>query len=262
MIRRLLMTCGFLLCVIGIFGLLSGQENTPDSINTKITETAIPKVKVWVARRPLQQGEAVTMADIKVKMVAESSVVKREISETEPQTESFTLKPGSLAAVDISTGDRVSEKSFLAPGQPGYIELLIAPGMVPYPLDLDGTTDYNAVLTPGDQVDVVMIASLEQNLANKATLDSYRGLTVGPLLQGCRLLAVEGGIAAENEVAKTTVILELSRKDISKLMIARRVALLDVHKSSTLPLPEVKAGDVLPDFYSVTELRGSERVVN
>lgn len=268
MIRRILLSLSFLLIAVGIFGLLSSLQEAPAPATATGTTAAgtssaveDTRVPVWQTRRSIKLGQPVTPDDLEIAAIAKSLAQEQGLTGKQP----FPVKPGSLARANISVGAMITEAQLLAPGDEGYVDLLITPGMVPYPLQISGASDYQAVLVPGDRVDVVMIASLEQNIATDQRLDNYRGLSVHSLLQNRRVLAVEKPKAASGipaGISNETVVIELSREDVSKVMIARRVGLLDIHKSTQEPLPEVKAGDVLTDFYSVTELRGEVRVVN
>ena len=250
--RRILLGAAFVLSVGGVYGLLTSNKSAePSVIITEQGETHIP---VWLVRRELKKGELFTLDDLKPGTLPEEDALEQGIT----TKDRFTFEKGSLINEDLPVDAVLSEHHIVKPDDPRYIDLFTAPDMVPYPLSFDKGNGYPLVLNPGDRVDVVMISSLKQNLANKSTVDSFQGLSVAPLLSTRKVLKVDNNRDSES----ITVVLELSRKEVSQLMLARRVGVLDVHKSTTTPLPRVRAGDVLPDFSSVTELRGTKKVVN
>ncbi len=253
MLRRLLLVAAFVFCSIGIFGLLSnGNQPRP----TQPPEPQKKQVQVWRAHRDLSTGEPVHQRALESALVSEDDLPDRQ--EDKPL---LTLKPGAIARETISAGTLVTDQLLVAPGDTDYIDHLIKPGMIPYPLTINGSS-YQTVLTPGDRVDVVIISSLEQNLAHTSVLSNYRGLSIGPLLSELRVLSVSDDALLDTDSKDSTVILELSRDQVSKLLIARRIGVLDIHKSTGELLPIVRTGDVLPGYSSVTELRGSDRLIN
>ena len=249
MLRRLLLAGAFLLCAMGIFSILN--DNRPETVPV----ASVPEMKtvqIWRARRTLAGGEQVTRQDLEADTVTQDH--------DEPVA--LTLKPGAIARDTIDAGTRVTDLLLVNPGEADYISRLIKPGMIPYPLTISGGSNYQAVLAPGDRVDVVMVASLEQNLANNAQLSGYRGFSIGPLLSELRVLAVEEDGSLTDTSKDITVILELSPDQVSRILVARRIGQLDIHKSTGVALPSVRTGDVLPGYSSVMELRGGDRLVN
>ena len=166
----------------------------------------------------------------------------------------FILRDGTLAGMDIDQGSIVAENQLLVPGQSGYVELLLGKDMVPYPINIDDSAGLTRLLTPGDIVDVVLIASPDQNLAASPNLSSFQKLSVTPLLHNRRVLEIKPG-SGNNK----TVVVSLTKKEVTHMMIARRIGLLDVYKSTETILPGVRVSDVLSDFTTVTELRGQTR---
>lgn len=253
MLRRLLLVAAFLFCAVGVYGLLAGSSGGAENRPATVTTDSRTEVEVWQARHTLAKGAPVSFQDL------ESF---RFIKDKDERPSPFEIKPGAIARAEISAGTRMTNQLLVAPGDADYIDHLITPGMIPYPFTVAGSS-HQGVLTPGDRVDVVMIASLEQNLASGTQLTDFRGLSIGPLLTQRRVLAVEGKAVLETSAsAESTIILELSRDEVSRLMIAKRIGVLDIHKSVGTALPTVRTGDVLPGYSSVTELRGTERLVN
>ena len=143
--------------------------------------------------------------------------------------ERFELIKGSLAAVAIMVDSIITEEHLVDPDHPEYVELLLSPGMVAYPIEFEGTSGYPLVLSPGDHVDVVMISSLNQNLAKNDAVKKFQGLSVAPLLRARKILKIGDNTGSEEVEGPfgTTLVLELTREEVSQMMLAKRVGLLD-----------------------------------
>ena len=258
--RRIVLSIAFLLCAGGIYGLLTQQSDQPADEPLTELEQQQPdqRIQVWVAQRPFALGEKIHPADLKAQLLEPDKARAQGIT----TSELLQLGEGTLAGTYISTGAVILENQLLRPGQPAFTDFLLQPDKVPYPLVLAGNKGYNSILTPGDRVDVVLIATPGRNLADKQVGDAYQGLRVTPVLKSRHVVDIQKSENVTGESGNTTVIVALSHKDVSKMMIASRIGLIDVYKSTTSSLPSVEVSDVLSDFTSVTELRGREREVN
>ena len=254
MLRRLLLVAAFLFCAVGIYGMLAGNNKSalPPQMVIQPVEGEV-KVEVWKVRDTISKGAQVDIEDLVVSLSSADS--DRDLSALE-------LEPGAIARVDIEPGISVTKQMLVLPDDPDYIDYMITPGMIPYSLTLPAGSNYQSVLTPGDRVDVVMIAALEQNLASGTQLTDFRGLSIGRLLSGLRVLALSKANIIKGGSEGGTVILELNHEQLAKLLLARRVGVLDIHKSTGASQPVVRTGDVLNGYSSVTELRGDQRQVN
>ena len=249
--RRLLLSSAFILYTIGMFGFLTSDRFKP--VETVDTPSGEPLFEVWVTETPIAKGDVVDPVMLKITKVPESEAYEAGVV----SNERFEILPGTLAATDFDHHTIIPENKLLAPGRPGHMSLLLGPDQVPYPINVEGQIALIDILAPGDMVDVVLIASSDQNMASNPSLNSYRGLTVTPLLKKRPVVEIK-----ESKSDEITVVISLNRQEVSQMMIARRIGLLDVYKSSTDTMPEMRVGDVLSDFTSVTELRGRERVAN
>ena len=243
--RRLLLVVAFLLIAGGVYGLLT-RNSGDQGDNAVVTSSANEELySVRVIARDIEKGAFITQSDFRTELITSDNAQKWGVVNKEP----FTLVKGSLVAESLKAGDVFPESLVITPDHPEYVDLIITPGMVPYPVEFSGSNGYPMILGPGDLVDVVMISSLNQNLAKKDSVDRFEGLSVSPLLRARKVLKVgDDGEGVIGEEISTTVVLELSRKEVSQLMLARRVGVLDLHKSTQEPLPQVRAGDVLPDL--------------
>ncbi|MCL6268528.1 Flp pilus assembly protein CpaB [Sansalvadorimonas sp. 2012CJ34-2] len=236
--------------------MLAKKTEQPENVEM---QTQKEQFLSWRVKQTVQVGEEITSERLLPVIIDQIEAQKYGVT----SKERFTLVKGSLAASPMKAGSIVTENQVVQPDHPNYIDLLIKPGMIPYPLEFKGSNGYPLILSPGDKVDVVMISSLNQNLAMKDAVDQFEGLSVAPLLKARKVLRVgPDGKGMTGEEASTIIVLELTRKELSQLMLAKRMGVLDIHKTTDGTLPQIRAGDVLPDFSSVTELRGIEKIVN
>lgn len=254
MLRRLLLVAAFLFCAVGIYGLLAGHDKSapqPQMVVDVVEDNE--RVEVWKPRQPIAKGSQVALEDL---------VASLSSAESDQDLPTLKLAPGAIAKVDIAPETSVTKQMLVMPDDPEYIDYLITPGMIPYSLTLPSGSNYQSILTPGDRVDVVMIAALEQNLASGTQLTDFRGLSIGRLLSGLRVIALSKAGFFKGSSEGGSVVLELNHEQLAKLLLARRVGVLDIHKSTGAEQPVVRTGDVLNGYSSVTELRGNRRLVN
>ncbi|MGY0217805.1 Flp pilus assembly protein CpaB [Endozoicomonadaceae bacterium StTr2] len=256
--RRILLVIAFLLCAGGIFGLLN-QPDTPEP--QPETSTAVtppqerPRIQVWVATKDYKLGDSINPSDLEPRSLLLDKA--RELGVTTEKV--LQLEEGMLAGSHIRTGTIVAEHQLLRPGQPAFIDYMLRPDKVPYPLTIDGNKGYNGSLVPGDRVDVVLISSPGRNLADKPVGDSYQGLEVTPVLNSRRIVDVREPSAMSSQM---TVTIALRPEDVSKMIVASRIGLLDVYKSTTQAVPAIRVEDVLPEFTTIVEMRADQRDVH
>ena len=247
--RRILLGAAFVFCAAGVYGLLTRAEKEVAPVAEPLPEVVM--TEVWVAKQPVKRGEKINPVRLQAQRVAlevaqEAGVVSEK---------RFAIQEGAVAGMDFAVGTIIAENQLLVPGQPEYLELLLGADKVPYPISFESNDVIITMISPGDYVDVMLIASMDQNLAARKTLNSgsFEGLSVTPLLKKRRVLEIK-----EPDSGNSTVVISLEKKDISRMMIARRIGLLDVYKSGQSPLSEAHVSDVLKDYTRVTELRGDQ----
>ncbi len=251
--RRVLLLAAVVLTGGGLYGFLNSQNEASESelIVAEAETVTEDQQPVWVAAVPLKKGELITAKKLKLSSIPESEAELLGLVSEEP----LKLVKGSLAGEGIAADSVITEELLVTPDEEGYVALTLKPGMVPYPIELPEGSAYHLILSAGDRVDVVLISSLDENLANTDDVDSFDALSVAPLLKSRRILKVNtsDGLAGKTKV---DMVLELSRREVSQILLARRVGVLDIYKSTREQLPQVRSGDVLPDFSPVRELRG------
>nr|WP_086940295.1 Flp pilus assembly protein CpaB [Thaumasiovibrio occultus] len=263
--RGIILLVAFLAIGVGVYG-LTGNLFTPPEAQVQVQHVEpeappVPMVSVWAFNRNLLYKDAISGADLGRISVPEPQMEAQGwIPTTEPLPAIF---PGSVAAERLIEGQPFESHHLISPDSPEFIDVMIDPGFIPYTYLANIEAVYGGVIKAGDYVDIVTLTSLQQNLAHGEVMTDFRGVSVHPLLVRRRVLQVERLKAEEKPRSQVNVVLELTKEDVAKMVIAKRIGVLELHKSMTEgPQHQADTGDVLPDFFSVTELRGNERVIN
>ena len=245
--RRILLGAAFVFCAVGVYGLLNSSK-TQELEVVKEAPPAPTMTEVWVAQQPLKKGDVINSVHLKAKMVLEKEAQIAGVM----AEKRYEILEGAIAGKDFAKDEIIAENQIVVPGHPQYLTLLMGPDQVPYPISFDGDDAMLTMISPGEYVDVMLIASVDENLANNRSLNSFDGLSVTPLLKKRQVLEIR------RDDSNSTVVISLNKKDISRMMIARRIGLLDVYKSGRSSITEAHVSDVLKNYTSVTELRGNQ----
>ncbi|MGC3834559.1 RcpC/CpaB family pilus assembly protein [Moritella viscosa] len=128
------------------------------------------------------------------------------------------------------------------------------------------------VIRHGMHVDLVALTLPRSRMSiefGAVAAKTARMIGVNPVLLNIKILKVVEQVLTENSEledvpANVDIILELTRKQVAKVTVAKRIAEIEVHKSIgdyTAGDLKADAGDVLPDFKSVTEMRANHVVI-
>lgn len=249
--------------LIGLFG-LAGSLSTPESSTTQAEVVPETKIKIWRLKNDVELGQEVQRNDFSIELIPESEAHAYGISEDIE----LNFEVGSVYN-SARTAHSITDQNWIVqPNGDGYVELIIKPQRVPYAISVNPKSVVGGVITNGTIVDILAlsipgsVASVEVGAAQSART---RTISITPILIAVKVLQVKKTVveAADNTVTQTEVdlILELTRKQVAKLTVAKRISELEVHKSigkykaSDL---QADAGDVLADFKSITEFRASE----
>lgn len=219
-------------------------------------------LSIWVAKQRLLKGEKIEHDDLKIRYVPISEAMENGISDSIE----LNFVDGMVASTTISNGEWVMLNDITYPDQDGYVDLIIQPNRVPYPIEVDPEVVVGGVIKNGTAVDVLALASINQNLANDNSVASAYGLNLTPLLMSVTVLQVNSVLFGEEEQqTRVNLILELTQSQVAKLTIAKRVAKIEVHKSLLNGDKQsliADSGDVLPEFNAVKEYRPNQRSID
>ena len=258
--RRLILITTFVLGATVLWALLPEDDSSDeDSAQDSQNESVL----VWAAYAPIDKGETITLSHVHPARIPYEQA--QELGATR-----FPINDdiGYVATVTFESGDIVSQKDLCTFG--GEIseaqecqKLITNQDKTPYPITIKSSSDLRNLIKPGDHIDVMLIATPDQSLAYREELTSYQGLTAVPLLRQQIVVQVpplkDEEEYSENNIEQT-VIVALTPENAAKVMVAKRIGALDIHKSTRVPLPETDISKIVPDFSIIKELRGNVRV--
>ncbi|MEZ8141113.1 Flp pilus assembly protein CpaB [Enterovibrio norvegicus FF-33] len=240
--------------VLGLSGFFQSKHTTASGISNISYQVAQLKSSV-------KRGDTLTRENIRYFKLREEDALKNGIV----SDIIISHVPGMVAKRDIGDAVYLSSSDFLLPNDPNYLDAVIKDGMSPYALTIDRKEFIGSGISVGDKVDVMILTSDEQNIGETSRstyIESFRSLSVSPLLRNIRVLAIEDD---HDELLPLTI--ELNREQIAKMVIARRIGIVEIIKASGNELyssgsMNADTHDVLPNFKSVTEIRGQNKAFN
>ncbi|EKO3616479.1 Flp pilus assembly protein CpaB [Vibrio metschnikovii] len=270
---KLLIGLALLAILAGGYGLFASSpapapvvvQAPPAEVKT-VVAPPVKTTQIWLARTALQPGQIVTRADLELRRIPEPEALALGV-DADIKLEFVT---NLRAAHTIQAGDVVWPESLLAPNHAGYMDLILTPNYVPFSIQVSEQSIIGGVIRPGSLVDILALSSLKQNLANDATVRSFETVSLTPILMGVKVLQVDTPNqtnSSRGEVigpAQANVIVELTRKQVATLTIARHIAQLEIHLStgnSSASELSANAGDVLTDYKAIQEFRAGAATV-
>ncbi|NAW62691.1 Flp pilus assembly protein CpaB [Vibrio sp. V31_P5A7T61] len=270
---KLLIGLALLAILAGGYGLFASSpapapvvvQAPPAEVKTVVARP-VKTTQIWLARSALQPGQIVTRADLELRRIPEPEALALGV-DADIKLEFVT---NLRAAHTIQAGDVVWPESLLAPNHAGYMDLILTPNYVPFSIQVSEQSIIGGVIRPGSLVDILALSSLKQNLANDATVRSFETVSLTPILMGVKVLQVDTPNqtnSSRGEVigpAQANVIVELTRKQVATLTIARHIAQLEIHLStgnSSASELSANAGDVLTDYKAIQEFRAGAATV-
>ncbi|PJC86113.1 Flp pilus assembly protein CpaB [Vibrio sp. HA2012] len=273
---RILVPVALIAVGAGLYG-LSGRiltSNIPstDEPQSEVSSgVEIKTVRIWTVNQDLLPGQLVTAELLDAQMVPYDEARLHGMTENEEGTIPDITLPvveGMVSGETLTAGQWVTKTHFVTPKQERYIELTISEDMVPYAIKVDPDTIVGGVITHGSYVDIIALSSLTQNLATDTKVKDFQNISISPVLMAVRVLKVQKEEKPATKVSPATVevslILELSRRQIARLVIAKKIALLEVHKSIGQKQAEqlqANSGDVLPTYRAIKEFRAGSASV-
>lgn len=219
-------------------------------------------ISIWIAKQTLLKGEKIYHDDLKIRYVPVSEAMENGILDSIE----LNFVDGMVANNTLLSNEWVMPSDITKPGQDGYVDLIIQPNRVPYPIEVEPEVVVGGIINNGTKVDVLALASINQNLANDSSVASAYGLNLTPLLMSVTVLQVNSVLFGEEEQqTRVNLILELTQSQVAKLTIAKRVAKIEVHKSLLNGDKQsliADSGDVLPEFNAVKEYRPNQSSID
>ncbi|CAM3794985.1 hypothetical protein VA7868_03096 [Vibrio aerogenes CECT 7868] len=260
---KLLMIMAIIAIGAGLAGIFFSGEKTPEP---KVSVVKTPPhesvfYKVFRAGSLIKRGAHVHREDLEIVRLSESEARQHGID----GDSLFQLNPQAVYRANQNPGDFVLRQDIVLPDEPEFIGLTIAPDCVPYPVAVDPDAVVGGIIRSGSYVDVLALTGVSNRTSELRHLPA-KNITINPVLTHIRVLKIEPGEhkIGDREKVQDHLILEVTRKQVAKLMVARQIARLEVYQSAGVASAKelrANAGDVLPDFKAVKELRANEIVV-
>ncbi|KXO09539.1 Flp pilus assembly protein RcpC/CpaB [Moritella sp. JT01] len=268
---KLILSLAVGLIIIGLYGIagsLSRSETIVPIIEAQAQETYVKKLKTWWLKNDVDSGGIVKRSDIEIRYLPEAEANQNGV-DTE-MTINFTS--GAVYGQKLPQSTLLFSDMLVSPQDQGYIDLVLAPDRVPYVLRVPAEAVVGGAISNGMYVDVVALTLPQSRMTievGAAAARTARMIGVNPVLLHIKILKVveqvlTGTRALETMPVNVDIVLELTRKQVAKLTVAKRIAEIEVHKSIgdyTAGDLKADAGDVLPDFKSVTEMRANDVVI-
>ncbi|MFA0412219.1 Flp pilus assembly protein CpaB [Vibrio renipiscarius] len=251
---------------VGVFGLLSPNESTAVVAEVKTVEKPAVLYKIYrIAKSQVKKGQVVNPSDLEIVTISESEAHSLGFDDDAL----FDYESGSVYKRDFFKGDIFNLSYIAEPSSPEYIDTVISKNNVPYPVKVSLDSIIGGVISSGDNIDILALTG-DFAINSELSPQNKEQISLTPILTNIRVLKVEQDApfisrSGNSEQMENYLIVELDRKQVALLTIAKKIAQIEVHKSIGNYLPneiQANSGDVLPDFKAIKELRASEIVVN
>ncbi|MPY21080.1 Flp pilus assembly protein CpaB [Shewanella psychropiezotolerans] len=192
---------------------------------------------------------------------------------------------GSVLVSSFTAGHIMSLSDFLKPEEGGFLSVSLRPGYRAVSVPVDQVTANSGLVGPGDFVDVLLLASQEQELRTRG--NETQSLYVKTIARNVRVLAFNDAVKVEQYIAAqkenkgfipddSAVTLEVLAKQANRIILANQLGILTLVLRSNNELvdeanrqDEINIADIFPDIKRVqpniglVEFRASDkRVLN
>lgn len=265
---------------IGLVGILvtkvSSVSNSQDVVDTSrqsVVDSSEVFYTVWFPKQNIERAELVGREKFRIVKIPESEAFELGIKEDV----NIEFVDGMVAKKALDTSSPVFPDSFVAPNQDGYFNLIIEPGYLPVPVLVSKESVLGGVISSGSLVDVLVLTSSTQNLVGRPKIRDLASVSLSPLFIGVKALQVgeskkissidsklSGSSDEEPAQEELAIVLQLTRKQVAQLTVARNIAQIEVHLSTgTSNVSELSAdsSDILSDYKSVRELRAQSAIL-
>jgi len=257
--QRVVFLIGFICVFLGGVGLYLQLQNGQAVTNQDDKPIEVEKkIRMILSNQDLPKGTLLQPEQFRYAYVNESEALENGILEDQ----TIRFETGMLLARGISENEYLRHHFILSKEADNYINVQLTEGVSPYVLKVSKENFYGTGINVGDLVDVVVMTSAEENIGesgNNGRIESFRTLSVSPLVTQAKVLNVDDLVESTDELLLT---LALSRNDIAKMIIATKIGLVEVFLANesvaTSNSTNARTQDVLSDYQSVLELRGSK----
>ncbi|GAL12441.1 Flp pilus assembly protein RcpC/CpaB [Vibrio astriarenae] len=256
---KILMLLAFIAISVGLYGVLNPSKNENVKVIQRIVEDKPVFYTVYISKKDVVAGDVISRSDFEVKKLHEDEAHKSGVTSDLV----IDFPTGSVYKDSIAIGNIVFQDNVLKPDTPGFVEAVISPNHVPYAVKVNPETVVGGLIDSGTKIDVLAITQPSEGYGNTQ-------ISIEPILTGIKVLQVKKEISTEPssrsnaQTESNHLILELTRKQVAQLTVAKKIAQIEVHKSIgnySLNDLSANAGDVLPNFKAIKEFRANQVTV-
>ncbi|CAM3201311.1 Flp pilus assembly protein CpaB [Vibrio rarus] len=244
----------------------SSQANSPEPVQVEKT------FKVWMTTQAVHRGDEITRDQLKIVSLKQQQAFDHAID----HDVEITVSPKMVVDRDLDKGAFIFPEMLVTPDQDEYVNLIIQPNFIPYPISLSPAVLIGGGIQANSFVDVLAYtASNNSHIADDEEDVEYlderdaRDVSISPLLMHVKVLKVAYPRKSTDEdsdevkgdlmTQKATLVLELTEKQVAKMTVARHISDIEVqHSLGTERSRDLSADvdDVLPNLNQVREMRG------
>ncbi|MGR5259425.1 Flp pilus assembly protein CpaB [Vibrio astriarenae] len=256
---KILMLLAFIAISVGIYGVLNSQKPQNLSKIQNLVEDKPVFYRTYFLNEGITSGKVVSSKDYEIRRLSEEEAGKWGVT----NDITLTIPAGSVYRDNLESGSLLTQSDLLMPDQPGYVDAIIKPNHVPYAVKVNPETVVGGLIDSGTKIDVLAITQPSEGYGNTQ-------ISIEPILTGIKVLQVkkeqQTSNASKGAIQSTNnhLILELTRKQVAQLTVAKKIAQIEVHKSIgdySLNDLSANAGDVLPNFKAIKEFRANQVTV-
>lgn len=250
---KVIFIVAFVAIFLGIASLTGMFSSPPPAQPQKEVKVVEPDISFWVARHPVTRGTLVSPADFTHRVLPASAAQAQGVS----QDQDVHFDTDMIARNDIADAQVIQQNDFLTPTSPDYIATITPEGKIPYPITVDTAELQTMNIRPSNKVDVMLLSSPGSNVnAQQSTMNQLSNLSVSMLFKAITVIAINKNSSSE----ESSLLVALDQDQVAKLIISRRIGKIYLFHAGSQTLPtfnNISVREVLPDYSSVRELRGS-----
>lgn len=244
MFLRLLVIFSLVLSATGL-GILAMQLLQPPVQPQQVarvegppTVAPTPKIRMLVAARPLSIGTLLKDDDMREMEVAGDAVPEGAFI---GGAESLAELRGALLRRFIDPNQPVIRTDVLRPRDRGFLAAVLRPGTRAISIGVDVVTGASGLIWPGDEVDLILTQTLQQQQGAESPGRRIVGETI---LSAVRVIAVDqqishsGADASASRVVARTVTLEVNPEQAERVAVATQLGRISLVVRSIEGVPE------------------------
>jgi pilus assembly protein CpaB len=236
-----------------IFLMSSQRQARAQQAQKVATETAAPAIalsKVLVTNKDVPIGATLKADDLAFVDWPTAQVNKEIMITQDADAKAIETFTGATARQDAASGEPVTIRKFVKPGDQSFMAAILRPGMVATSVKVDPETAAGGFILPGDRVNVLA----SRSVPIRRGAETGEEMRAGTIFEDVRVLAIETTYQ-KPEVEKAGaavpgkyITLEMTPRDAEAIMLADRMSELQVVLRSL-------SNEVLPDADPILSAR-------